>query len=40
MAGSRYLDGSDAKVKEVELRTRLINAGQIDAGSGLSVAAT
>ena len=27
MAGSRYLDGSDAKVKEVVLRTLLINAG-------------
>src|SRR6185295_10508323 len=30
--GQRYLDGSDAKVKEVESRTLLIKARQIDAG--------
>jgi hypothetical protein len=29
--GNRYLDGSEAKVKEVVLRTLFVNATQIDA---------
>ena len=31
MAGSRYLDGSDAKVKEVVFRTLLINFVDLEA---------